>query len=735
MNRFCGVTLWEVGVCLFCIIGLVALHFILRRVRLLFLLLGIALLILGELTYCHIGGIEKSLCADMGSPAAQNVTDTSVVGGTCVIKALCGERVLLHVKAICRSLSSFFPSRGDYEAPCGVKAAESHADCDWNYCYWIFHVGVLFYVLTLLIAIFGIEVVNALRIVLRYPFLSLNVFWDSSDAAQLLADGISREKCFMFGRWSVVFALSEEKKTWLHINDGDSPVHVFAKKGWKWLFCSPAAPGWILTRACRHYFLSENGQENVAKAENLVRRLKRRWFPLRKVYVYVRINVAADDDVLYRWADKLNADGGRIEIVVIREDALVSRQFLLDHPMLDCPGIKISGAPDGTIEGEFRILMLGFGIQGKRIMNDMICDAQYLGKSGRRVPLCVDVLDKDAASYGWYKANCTTAISRYSIGFSSNVDFEKAEFWVWLKNRKPYSRIIVCTHDDRANISLASEIARFYMIHYAEYWNAYKKPGQAIVYARVRDTDVNRYVTWTFENDETPPFLPFGGMATTYSPKSVIIDRWDKGAIWMNGVYCIGRNELPCWKKAERSWRLTSVFDRESTRSAIVFQRNMIRLMHYDVVLDDKKPRDAVEPELIKREACKMIRVFSQIEHLRWMAFHFVRGIECWHPDEVELRKLAAADAKTDKYKDMSDADKANVQIVKPNMLLKGRKKHLHAALVEFNDLSVVDCLFNKVNRCFNFKHDMVLENKDFELTLGLDSLIKTGFSFVERRY
>ena len=105
-----------------------------------------------------------------------------------------------------------------------------------------------------------------------------------------------------------------------------------------------------------------------------------------------------------------------------------------------------------------------------------------------------------------------------------------------------------------------------------------------------------------------------------------------------------------------------------------------------------------------------------RIEHLRWMAFHFVRGVECWFPQESELKALSVADGTKRK--------------VKPNMLLRTGERYVHAALRDFDELPRVDALFNSVNLANGQKPDAPLQNKDGDLTCGFKALRKAFFPF-----
>ena len=616
--------------------------------------------------------------------------------------------------SVCNAFQSFFPSRGEYNDGTAVTNLPLLRVCT----YWIFQYVVLVYSLSIVVAFFGIEFVNKMAVRWRIRNRrQVNVFWDFSNEARWLAEKIisrppsqASSGLRLCRRESIVFALRESKRSWLRAQDTET-VQILAKEGWKWLYGAPGK-AIVLNGARRHFFLGPNGHENVAGANALARS----YDGVKPIKVYVRVDSAADDNVLYAWADRLNRGRNNVEVFVVREEAIVSCRFLWEHPMLDCPDIQIyPKVYKAVVDGRFRLLIIGFGNQGERLMSDSICDAQFLGQDGKCVPIEVKVVDKAEASFGWFKGNCRSACKNYGIQFTQ-LDAEKAEFWDWLRAEGRFNRIIVCTRDDRLNISIAHDISKLYKIEHADMWRSYKKPGQAIVYARVRDALISQYVNATYDGKDAP-FMVFGSMEDIYN-RTLVDNKWWKAAIWVNGMYIdvkIGKSE------ADKKWRETKSFDRESSFASAFHQRNLLRLAGYEIV--DKLNGVAAGHESTEQDWDSVLSemkhncwdFFMRIEHLRWMAFHFVRGVECWCPQLPELEELAEVGGTKRK--------------VKPNMLLKSDERYVHAALRDFDELPQVDELFNSVNRANGQVQNAPLQNKDGDLTCGFNALRKAGFS------
>ena len=603
------------------------------------------------------------------------------------------ECSVLHplAAAVNQSLSAFWPSRGGYD--------KSYLD---SWFYWLFHSLVLLYVGLAIIAILWKSLFNSLSVIIRLGIFNkeTNVFWDFCDEARWMASTIKDGS-------SVVFALREESRTF--VGQVSDAVSKLLNDGFKWVYAAPGRASW-LSSANRHFFLGPNGHENVSGAKELVAS----YHGKDCIKVFVRISAAADDDVLYAWADKLNEEkGGTVEIIVVREESIVSTKFLREHSMLDCPGINREKVK-GVVSGKFRMLVIGFGTQGERLLADSICDAQFVDVDSKPIPMEFVAIDRDESSFGWFKANCGEACGRYGIRFVK-LEAGTEKFWKWLEDEPEFTRIVVCLNDDRENISLAHDISRLYKLRHWELWRNYRKPGQAIVYARVRGALISQYVSTTYDNKDVP-FLPFGSMKDIYDAKFIMYSKWRQAAVWVNALYVNPKEENE--NVAEANWLKRCSLDKESSFASAFHQRNLLRLIRYEIVdadvcaggEDNKADRDSAS------EAEKQHKdIFSRIEHLRWMAFHFVRGIECWCPSVDELRALA-------RY------DNGKRRQVKPNMLLKGSVRHVHAALRDFDDLPEVDAVFDAVNLENGQNAYPRLQDYDNALTCGFEALKKAGF-------
>ncbi len=660
----------------------------------------------------HAEGVQSCSCRVQGKGCASNG----------IVKNMADS-----LSSANRVLSAFYPSRGDYD--------NTPKDGWRAIVYWLFHLVAILYIMMLAVSFFGIELINRywLKFFRRRPF---DVFWGYGIEAKTLADTMSRK--------DVVFALPTGDRSWRHLQD-DEVVCQVVRTGMSWLPDDKKNIA-LLAKARRHFFLGPDGYENVAKAEALLYHIEKS-NSCRNVSVYVRLWPEADDDALYEWADRWNRRmSDKIcdaEVVIIREEAIVSRKFLSDHPMLDCPDISVDTG-SASVSGGFSVLLIGFGVQGERLMSDMICDAQFVKADGKCVPMLVDVVDRDASSFGWYKANCGDACSRYHIEFNC-MDASDEGFWQWLKQRPPYNRILICTQDDVFNLSLANDIANFYAMQFDLFRKADEighKRLRDTIFVRVRRHGLSSSIQYSphvgdeamenVKSADSPAYQLFGDLHDTYN--NILIDKWRVGAVFVNGVWNVDKEVLSAGEKkldwymrdlarngsrfGQAKWKETSTFDKESSYAAFFHLRNILRLVGYRVWT--AAPPDNYKQGIVPSECIGELRVgvanekrrrrLAESEHLRWMAFHLLRGWRKWDPRPDELQELAGKDGNE----------------VKPNSMKK--RAHFHANLVDFDKLEALDERFNVLNRA-NGNAEVDSLAKDDDIVSGIEAIYKAGFT------
>ncbi len=328
--------------------------------------------------------------------------------------------------------------------------------------YFVFHTFVLFYVALITFSIFGRGIVNGVRKWLT-SWMRLNVFWGRSDAGLLLARSIvtttdGDEVFFMLQQksgdgdeWRTLTRdIDDMKGMWSFTYDSNAVETDVSKDK-----LSQA-------KGRRHFFMDESGHVNVSMADRIVNLLrdnrptpgisglwkalcagmivrwwkdcyvrtwkdcrewwkynpsksfrhkqdflewckycKDRWGKLKwdKPFLYVRIEAPSDELTYQTWAANVREF---VTPVLVRESQLVAKDFIKKYPLLNIPRVaeKIDTTTALVDVEKINILLIGLGSTGQDILNEIICNGQFVRsykKNGQSVPvhLHVDVVEQD----------------------------------------------------------------------------------------------------------------------------------------------------------------------------------------------------------------------------------------------------------------------------------------------------------------------------------------------------
>ena len=323
--------------------------------------------------------------------------------------------------------------------------------------YFLFHTSVLFYVALITFSIFGRGIVNGVRKWLT-SWKRLNVFWGRSDAGLLLARSIvtttdDDEVFFMLQQRS---GDGDEWRTLTRDIDD-------MKGMWSFTYDSNAVETDVSkdklsqAKGRRHFFMGESGHVNVSMADRIVKILRKhrprpgirgfwdafragmfvRWFVDRrymhhfekwrrhprylwkllwmdtdrkskcrqhvdawaKPFLYVRIEAPSDELTYQTWAANVR---DVVTPVLVRESQLIAKDFIKKYPLLKIPRVaeKINMTTALVDVKKINILLIGLGSTGQDILNEIICNGQFVRsykKDGQSVPvhLHVDVVEQD----------------------------------------------------------------------------------------------------------------------------------------------------------------------------------------------------------------------------------------------------------------------------------------------------------------------------------------------------
>ncbi len=356
-----------------------------------------------------------------------------------------------------------------------------------------------------------------------------------------------------------------------------------------------------------------------------------------KPFLYVRIEASADELVFQSWAVNVR---DVVTPVLVRESQLIAKDFINKYPLLEMPGIKVDNAKCLVSEGDFNILLIGFGSVGQDVLTEIVCNGQFVqsyaagklvqsyaaGKlvqsyaAGKlvQVRLHVDIVEQDNKVIEEYciRHPLATRHPRFSaqdqdecfdVNFvppdktsednSSDIDKVRVEdktFDDWFRSRleykdkegntikrNPYNRIIVCLKGDDKTLGIANKIVEFARRQGVEI-------GANVVFARVKDPARNRYLpqgricschTRSHQSDPVSNITLFGDLKDIYAFCRINVETVDTMAKVLNSRYGDCGRKLADVAKREAKWCEASFFDQLSSRAAAEGQRNILLLL------------------------------------------------------------------------------------------------------------------------------------------------------------
>lgn len=596
------------------------------------------------------------------------------------------------VEAPNRAAAAFFPSRGGFEL-LGNRS---------RYHYFAYHFAVVFFVAAVLFSIFGRELVNRLR-KRMCPNRHLHVFWDDSEEGRTLARHLLEQT------WDrqPVFMLPPELR--YRNDDFKVATHRLDAMDAIWMTAGLDTPSTSNIRGDRHYFLGPSGHDNVCHANQLIRRLQQVGYGNRKIMVYVAIENDADERIFAEWADSVKNEcagdltEGYITPVLIRQADLIARKFIVDYPMLNCPGVWISGET-AHVHGAFRVLLLGLGAVGKSVLREMVGHGQFVGTSG----FSVDVIEADPSVRQSYQAAYSEAIRAYHIRFLENVDVDGVGFEKFISSSfRKYNRIVVCLAGDEMNVRVADRIAMCFD-------SVGVGPSPGVVFARI--SDPHRY-EWLTPN---PLVTCFGNLDDVCLEMVSHSDPLEQMAKVLNGEWAKDKSDAGL----DKAWRDASYSNQCSSRASALGELSLVRLLGFRAVPAETAAGQADVPADVSREefdarlnACAYLLACN--EHLRWNAYHLMLGYTSWDMVSPPLEWFAGKQ-------------------VKANQLATCGK---HAAIVAYDQLPEVDyriaCALRPANRTALKPENFVGDVKVDMLGDGKlrDSLQAYDIHFVRKLY
>jgi hypothetical protein len=617
--------------------------------------------------------------------------------------------------------------------------------------FYLFHLLCYAYVTALAFSFFSRRIANAVLMLfsfIRHPSRRIRVFW--GDGREAFAAAEAAAKCDSSDCLSV-FVVPCRAPFALRKQPDPIADRLISESRLLWTYISPSKPirplGAFLSLASEHLFLGEDGRKNVIHAQQLLNTLANRsgrrpflfFRPCLSPSIVVRIDSEAEDDALFLWADAKNTppDPANSSLApsvrVVREPTLVACDLLWNHPMHDVPGV--SRSPVEGPSGIINVLLVGCGAHGKVLLRDLVQDAQLPG-----VSLHVTVVDRDSAAFSFLRDHAPDAlrpsqICPFDIRFR-RCDAFSSEFWSLMPARATplappppgrksppplWNRIVLALDDDLANLRLALRIQRHYRAN--RLFDTLGSNGPSVVFARVRGLRNNDYVKAL--EVVTGSISVFGGLGTVYGTASFPGSPEENAAKQLNWIYHQnGKNDPP--QSPETRWRATSSFHRESSRAAVFGFRNILWLLGYQACPAPSlapSSAHAIDTAFLEKRLdalpAPIFRRLAETEHLRWNAFHLLRGFRPWTKKEYSsmLPSMAREIADTSP----ATGEAPDTRGVKENQLDTLR---CHAAIAPFDLLPAIKRDFDAANEAAHLPRRSHIPDFDFDFIRNMPKIL-----------
>ena len=735
-------------------------------------------------------------------------------------KPVADSRCLTSFHAVDTALGTFFPSRGSYGEFETVKESTSsngefYPQCypDWPYwAYYIFHTLCYAYVLALAGSLFARNFVNmfffwlrcwkwrvleslSAKMPLKYRHRYVRIIWEPDEKliSALTAGESEMASKSQTTRSFFVFPVENPFARDASI----APVirNIDRNQGGKWLEVSREKPmglrfvGKWLARAEEHWFVGANGAQNIALAEEVLSHVSgdfgQKTGDRSVVSVYVRVDSDAEDDILYRWAtawsklrksedgDKAVADSSdhtgehpNIEINIIRDSSLVASDFLWRHPMFKTPGITVNAFPANqkpSVEGAFRVLLIGCGAQGKALFRAMVENAQF-----PNTPLAIDIIDKEASTSLPFRELLTEdndAAKPPEICANGTIngtfrhrawDVYARDFWDEIEKSaegQPYNRIVSALPVGLDNIRICERIAKIYRSK-GVFSKVLECDPEEVLFACIRSRSDSECMK-IFLNDEKSSQSAdlsgqlsstlFGAVEDIYAGASEEIKVRDSAAVFINDKWA---------REPKDKWEFIDFFKKESSRAAAFGFVNLARLLGIAVSQECVSTKSRIIMAAsgnalgkLKRRIEKLsanenhtaLRFLAETEHMRWNAFLLLRGVRPWPCNTTTikgeivgmvLQKIEEEKARPKKEGEVFNS--ANCRI-KPNQqdLLNS-----HALLVPYDELRKVDEVFTEAHTeaGISWKCNLARNDESTVLETMWEALSNTGWTCEENK-
>lgn len=580
-----------------------------------------------------------------------------------------------------RALSSFFRSQGGFETleasevsdrKAGKRDEDGAAEekpsnekkAPGMDLYYVYHLLVAFYLAGLTFSFYGREFWNA---GFRWWYRkNVAVIWGWSKRGELLArDLIEKHHMRVLFILDRATLFDDAKRGDLldrfgKMNRGDGSAGISSHDCIFWDFEDFENPSVTAAKGKIHCFLSDSGRANIALT-NRVWELN----PAGRPEFFVRVESSSDERFFVKWVEKMRQ---RVELRIVKESAAIASNLIEAYPI----PLQLAGGE----KLQYRVLIVGFGVNGQAVLNKILETSQSLGQD-----VYIDIVDERERSWEKYQARCPDIVEnakKYHVRFVGEYSVGTVKFDAWLRScleSQVYDRIVSCLGAEKTTEDFCMLIDRLYK-------SAVLSPLPAgFVFVQI--------------DEELFPgnigeITRFGKLEDIYKKDTLYpeddvrlgmeVNRWYTSRFdGKNDKFSEEANKKGRAVALKEEWNGRPYFKQQSSVASAQGMRQILRMLGYAC-----KPFDctgcnfpACDPakcgkingellEELKGKVDQHARELAEDEHERWMAFHFVRGIRSF---DVKRIPWVALQIGANQIEDLN----------------------AHAALVQFDEIPKVD--------------------------------------------
>ncbi len=400
--------------------------------------------------------------------------------------------------------------------------------------------------------------------------------------------------------------------------------------------------------ASNHLFITNDEAWNLEACMILINERKK-YKINNSIDIYIRLNdmdknnLQGDDKILTDSNDtilkylKTSIDNPeKLRFHVFKESELIAYDFIDKHPTALAPSIR--NIIDYKIaklrkEIKFKILLLGFGGLGKKLLSYIVENSQFLmdNQPQFKSPLYVDIFDKQGETFDIYKALRIDACLKYNLTFEK-CDIFSSDFLNKINNKLcEYDRIIISLGDDTLNMEAFDLICKLRKI--------YNSKDNLEIFVK-QDQSLFKQLSLNILNSDYDSIKGyktniFGLNSSIYTCENIIDEKKSYIAKYINIFYFIGYN-----KEVNTLWNNLSQNEKQSAYSAAERIKNALYVLGYKISdVDETNEFEKLKNKILGNE--HIIQCLEEFDHIRWMASMLMKGVRPWEIHERTTRKEA----------------------------------------------------------------------------------------------